>query len=45
MICRNSPAQGEAGRPLAFVRLDRACLATNSKAIGAGYVDPETASP
>jgi hypothetical protein len=45
VICRNSPAQGEAGRPLAFVRLDRACLATNSKAIGSGYVDPETTTP
>src|SRR3954471_23704262 len=42
VICRNSPAQGEAGRPLAFVRLDRACLATNSRAIGSGYIDPET---
>jgi hypothetical protein len=42
VTCRNSPAQGEAGRPLAFVRLDRACLATNSRAIGAGYVDPDT---
>jgi ribosomal protein L37E len=41
VICRNSPAQGEAGRPLAFVRLDRACLATNSRQIGSGYVDPE----
>jgi hypothetical protein len=45
VICRNSPAQGEAGRPLAFVRLDRACLATNSRAIGSGYVDPETTTP
>jgi hypothetical protein len=45
VTCRNNPAQGEAGRPLAFVRLDRACLATNSKAIGSGYVDPESATP
>jgi hypothetical protein len=41
VTCRNSPAQGEAGRPLAFVRLDRACLATKSKVIGSGYVDPD----
>jgi hypothetical protein len=45
VTCRNSPAQGEAGRPLAFVRLDRSCIATNSKAIGSGYVDPEATSP
>lgn len=43
VTCRNSPAQGEAGRPLAFVRLDRACLATSSRAIGSGYVDPDSA--
>jgi hypothetical protein len=43
VTCRNSPAQGEAGRPLAFVRLERACLATKSRALGAGYVDPDTA--
>jgi hypothetical protein len=43
VTCRNSPAQGEAGKPLAFVRLDRACLATNSRAIGSGYEDPDTA--
>ena len=42
VLCRNSPAQGEAGKPLAFVRLDRACLATKSAAIGSGYVDPDT---
>ena len=42
VTCRNSPAQGEAGKPLAFVRLDRACLATKSRAIGSGYVDPDT---
>ena len=41
VICRNSPAQGEAGKPLAFVRLDRACLATKSRKIGSGYVDPD----
>jgi ribosomal protein L37E len=41
VTCRNSPAQGEAGKPLAFVRLDRACLATNSRQIGSGYVDPD----
>jgi len=43
VTCRNSPAQGEAGKPLAFVRLDRACLATKSRAIGSGYEDPDTA--
>jgi hypothetical protein len=42
VTCRNSPAQGEAGKPLAFVRLDRSCIATKSKAIGSGYVDPES---
>src|SRR3954454_15207620 len=41
VTCRNSPAQGEAGKPLAFVRLDRACLATKSREIGSGYVDPD----
>src|SRR4051794_23974589 len=41
VTCRNSPAQGEAGKPLAFVRLDRACLATKSRQIGSGYVDPD----
>jgi hypothetical protein len=41
VTCRNSPAQGEAGKPLAFVRLDRACIATKSRAIGSGYVDPD----
>jgi hypothetical protein len=43
VTCRNSPAQGEAGKPLAFVRLDRACIAIKSRAIGSGYVDPESA--
>lgn len=42
VTCRNSPAQGEAGKPLAFVRLDRACIATKSRAIGGGYVDPDS---
>jgi hypothetical protein len=41
VICRNDPAQGEAGRALAFVRLDRACIATTTRAIGSGYVDPD----
>jgi hypothetical protein len=35
--CRNTPAQGEAGVPLVFVRLDRACLAATGKALGTGY--------
>lgn len=37
--CRNTPAQGEAGSALAFVRLDRACLAAKGRALGTGYVD------
>ena len=45
VTCRNNPAQGEAGKSLGFVRLDRACIATNSRAIGSGYVDPEATSP
>jgi hypothetical protein len=36
--CRNNPAQGEAGKSLVFVRLDRACLAAKGKALGTGYV-------
>lgn len=36
--CRNNPAQGEAGKALVFVRLDRACLAAKGKALGTGYV-------
>ncbi|MGZ6645334.1 MAG: hypothetical protein ACXVFT_26305, partial [Solirubrobacteraceae bacterium] len=37
--CRNTPAQGEAGVALVFVRLDRACLAAKGRALGTGYVD------
>ncbi|HEX7298496.1 MAG TPA: hypothetical protein VF257_05785 [Solirubrobacteraceae bacterium] len=37
--CRNTPAPGEAGVALAFVRLDRACLAAKGRALGTGYVD------
>jgi hypothetical protein len=37
--CRNTPAQGESGKALAFVRLERACLAAKGKALGTGYVD------
>jgi hypothetical protein len=37
--CRNTPAQGEAGVALVFVRLERACLAAKGKALGTGYVD------
>jgi hypothetical protein len=37
--CRNTPAQGEAGVSLVFVRLERACLAAKGKALGTGYVD------
>jgi hypothetical protein len=39
--CRNTPAQGEAGKALVFVRLDRRCLATTGKALGSGYVARE----
>lgn len=39
--CRNMPAQGEAGKALVFVRLDRACLAATGKALGTGYVAQE----
>ncbi|HEY6761167.1 MAG TPA: hypothetical protein VI318_16845 [Baekduia sp.] len=35
--CRNTPAQGERGAALVFVRLDRACLAAKGKALGTGY--------
>jgi hypothetical protein len=37
--CRNTPAQSERGKALAFVRLDRACLAAKGRALGTGYVD------
>jgi hypothetical protein len=37
--CRNTPPQSERGKALAFVRLDRACLAAKGKALGTGYVD------
>jgi hypothetical protein len=37
--CRNTPAQGERGSALAFVRLERACLAAKGRALGTGYVD------
>jgi hypothetical protein len=41
--CRNTPAQGERGVALVFVRLDRACLAATGKALGTGYADtPDT---
>lgn len=36
--CRNTPAQGEAGKALVFVRLARACLAATGEALGSGYV-------
>jgi hypothetical protein len=41
VICRNTPAQSEAGKALAYVRLDRACLMTKTAAVGSGYVDPD----
>jgi hypothetical protein len=37
--CRNTPGQGERGVALAFVRLDRVCLAAKGRALGTGYVD------
>jgi hypothetical protein len=37
--CRNTPPPGERGEPLAFVRLDRACLAAKGRPIGTGYAD------
>jgi hypothetical protein len=37
--CRNTPPQSERGKSLAFVRLDRACLAAKGRALGTGYVD------
>jgi hypothetical protein len=36
--CRNTPAQGERGQALVFVRLARSCLAARGKALGTGYV-------
>ena len=35
--CRQAPKPSERGKALAFVRLDRACLAARGKAIGTGY--------
>jgi hypothetical protein len=37
--CRNTPPQSERGQSLAFVRLDRACLAAKGRPIGTGYAD------
>lgn len=37
--CRNTPPQSERGPALAFVRLDRACLAAKGPAVGTGYAD------
>jgi hypothetical protein len=37
--CRNTPPQSERGPALAFVRLDRACLAAKGAAVGTGYTD------
>ncbi len=39
VYCRNTPAQGERGVALVFVRLDRACLAARGRAMGTGYAD------
>lgn len=35
--CRDNPAPSERGESLAFVRLERACLAARGKALGTGY--------
>jgi hypothetical protein len=40
-FCRNTPPQGERGKALAQVRLDRACLAARGRALGTGYVDTD----
>jgi hypothetical protein len=37
--CRNTPPPGEAGKVLAWVRLERACLAAKGPPLGTGYVD------
>jgi hypothetical protein len=37
--CRNTPPPSERGQALAFVRLDRACLAAKGRALGTGYLD------
>jgi hypothetical protein len=37
--CRNTPPPSERGEALAFVRLDRACLAAKGRALGTGYAD------
>jgi len=37
--CRNTPPPSEAGKALAFVRLDRACQAAKGRAVGTGYAD------
>jgi hypothetical protein len=41
--CKNNPAPSERGKPLAFVRLDRACLGlgADAKPLGSGYVMPD----
>src|SRR4051812_14841536 len=39
--CRNSPAQSERGKALAFVRLARPCLAAKGRALGSGYIDTD----
>ena len=40
--CRNSPAPGERGKALVFVRLSRECLgAEGAPAVGTGYANPD----
>jgi hypothetical protein len=46
--CKNNPAQGERGSGLAFVRLDRSCLAARGRPFGNGYLvvaDPPLKPP
>lgn len=41
--CKNNPAPSERGKPLAFVRLEPACLGlpSDAKPLGTGYVMPD----
>lgn len=45
--CKNNPAPSERGKPLAFVRLDPACLGLppDAKRVGNGYVMPDDHAP
>jgi hypothetical protein len=45
--CKNNPAPSERGKPLAFVRLEPACLGLppNAKRVGNGYAMPDDHAP